>query len=100
VPVVWIVSETSEDVVKAKVTAMEYRTLVEETKTTAQQLKNGQSGDGKQSSTSAYYIIQRDVDAWGHIVSTIYILFTYVINTTTTTIIQRDVDSIHLDWNM
>ena len=53
-PVVWIVSETSEDVVKAKVTTMEYRTLVEEAKTTAQQLKNGQSGDGKQSSASAH----------------------------------------------
>ena len=54
VPVVWIVSETSEDVVKAKVTAMEYQTLAEEAKTTAQQLKNGQSGDGKQSSASAH----------------------------------------------
>jgi FkbM family methyltransferase len=54
VPVVWIISETSEDVVKAKVTAMEYNTLAEEAKTTAQQLKNGQSGDGKQSSTAVH----------------------------------------------
>ena len=29
VPVVWIVSETSEDVVKVNVTAMEYKTLAE-----------------------------------------------------------------------
>ena len=29
-PVVWIVSETSEDVAKVKVAAMEYKTLAEE----------------------------------------------------------------------
>jgi ribosomal protein S18 acetylase RimI-like enzyme len=33
---------------------MEYNTLAEEAKTTAQQLKNGQSGDGKQSSTAVH----------------------------------------------